>query len=47
MQGNDNLIRTFKQKDKLVKRDAKRDKTRDKSVWKKERKLKEKESDDV
>ncbi len=40
MQGNGNLIRTFKKKDKDVRVDPKRDKNRDKDKWNKERKLK-------
>lgn len=44
MDGNDNLIRTYKRRDKEELRlDKKRDKKRPKEQWKKERKLKVKE----
>lgn len=46
MQGNGNLVRTFKKKDKDVRFDPKRDKNRTKDMIKRERKLKRRVSDD-
>ncbi len=44
MQGNDNLIRTYKQKNKdNVRKDKKRDKHSEKALYQKQRKLREKE----
>ena len=43
MQGNDNFVRVFKQKDKDIRKDTKRDKNRSKDSFRKLRKIKLKE----